>query len=78
MLLPAAAELISLKHQMAQIPLLANTKLVLASCCWFTRKWQMLLEDTLPPRVPRSGAKTEKGSVKQAERPGRAVERLLS
>lgn len=67
MLLPAAAELISLKHQMAQILLLANNKLVLASCCWFTVKWQMLLEETLLPRVPSSGAKTKKGLVEQAE-----------
>lgn len=52
---------------MAQILLLANNKLVLASCCRFTMKRQMLLEDTLLPRVPGSGEKTEKGLVKQAE-----------
>lgn len=52
---------------MAQILLLANNKLVLASCCWFTVKWQMLLGETLLPRVPRFGAKTKKGLVEQAE-----------
>lgn len=67
MLLPAAAELISLKHQMAQILLMANNKLVLASCCWFTIKWQMLLEDMLPPRVLGCGTKPAKGLVRQAE-----------
>lgn len=56
---------------MAQILLLANNELVLASCCWFTMKWQMLLEDTLLPRVPRSGAETTKGLVKQS--PGKAL-----
>lgn len=30
-------------------------------------EWQMLLEDMLPPLVLRSGAKAEKGLVKQAE-----------
>lgn len=54
---------------MAQILLLTNNKLMFASCCCFTIKWQMLLEETLAPRVPVLGASG--WDEASAEGPGR-------
>ena len=56
---------------MAQILLFANNKLMFASCCWFTMKWQMLFVDTLSPCVLVFGA--SRSGKASAERPGREV-----